>query len=154
MKKGRITKIALLACLLVIVLTAFSGCGKQNVREATFLLKNRSEWSEAALREQMAAEKGGVTLLENGEVKVTVVYSEGASESLIAAADFMAATIDRMSGSSGVRTAVKKGGESGFSIYVGRAANSALIDLSDVKDDGYKLEIKPEGIYIVGKTDA
>ena len=101
----------------------------------------------------MAAEKGGVTLLENGEVKVTVVYSEGASESLIAAADFMAATIDRMSGSSGVRTAVKKGGESGFSIYVGRAANSALIDLSDVKDDGYKLEIKPEGIYIVGKTD-
>ena len=153
MKKGRITKIALLACLLVIVLTAFSGCGKQNVREATFLLKNRSEWSEAALREQMAAEKGGVTLLENGEVKVTVVYSEGASESLIAAADFMAATIDRMSGSSGVRTAVKKGGESGFSIYVGRAANSALIDLSDVKDDGYKLEIKPEGIYIVGKTD-
>ena len=153
MKKRRITKIALLACLLVIVLTAFSGCGKQNVREATFLLKNRSEWSEAALREQMAAEKGGVTLLENGEVKVTVVYSEGASESLIAAADFMAATIDRMSGSSGVRTAVKKGGESGFSIYVGRAANSALIDLSDVKDDGYKLEIKPEGIYIVGKTD-
>lgn len=153
MKKGRITKIALLACLLVIVLTAFSGCGKQNVREATFLLKNRSEWSEAALREQMAAEKGGVTLLENGEVKATVVYSDGASESLIAAADFMAATIDRMSGSSGVRTAVKKGGESGFSIYVGRAANSALIDLSDVKDDGYKLEIKPEGIYIVGKTD-
>lgn len=153
MKKGRITKIALLACLLVIVLTAFSGCGKKDEREATFLLKNRSEWSEAALREQMAAEKGGVTLLENGEVKVTVVYSEGASESLIAAADFMAATIDRMSGSSGVRTAVKKGGESGFSIYVGRAANSALIDLSDVKDDGYKLEIKPEGIYIVGKTD-
>lgn len=153
MKKGRITKIALLACLVVTALAAFSGCGKQNVREATFLLKNRSEWSEAALREQMAAEKGGVTLLENGEVKVTVVYSEGASESLIAAADFMAATIDRMSGSSGVRTAVKKGGESGFSIYVGRAANSALIDLSDVKDDGYKLEIKPEGIYIVGKTD-
>ncbi len=153
MKKGRITKIAMLACLVVTALAAFSGCGKQNVREATFLLKNRSEWSEAALREQMAAEKGGVTLLENGEVKVTVVYSEGASESLIAAADFMAATIDRMSGSSGVRTAVKKGGESGFSIYVGRAANSALIDLSDVKDDGYKLEIKPEGIYIVGKTD-
>lgn len=153
MKKGRITKIALLACLVVTALAAFSGCGKQNVREATFLLKNRSEWSEAALREQMAAEKGGVTLLENGEVKVTVVYSEGASESLIAAADFMAATIDRMSGSSGVRTAVKKGGESGFSIYVGRAANSALIDLSDVKNDGYKLEIKPEGIYIVGKTD-
>lgn len=153
MKKGRITKIALLACLLVIVLTAFSGCGKQNVREATFLLKNRSEWSEAALREQMAAEKGGVTLLENGEVKVTVVYSDGASESLIAAADFMAATLERMSGSSGVRTAVKEGGESGFSIYVGRAANSAAIDLSDVKDDGYRLEIKPEGIYIVGKTD-
>lgn len=153
MKKGRITKIALLACLLVIVLTAFSGCGKQNVREATFLLKNRSEWSEAALREQMAAEKGGVTLLENGEVKATVVYSEGASESLIAAADFMAATLERMSGSNGVRTAVKGGSESGFSIYVGRAANSALIDLSDVKDDGYKLEIKPEGIYIVGKTD-
>ncbi len=153
MKKGRITKIAMLACLVVSALAAFSGCGKQNVREATFLLKNRSEWSEAALREQMAAEKGGVTLLENGEVKVTVVYSEGASESLIAAADFMAATIDRMSGSNGVRTAVKKGGESGFSIYVGRAANSALIDLSDVKDDGYKLEIKPEGIYIVGKTD-
>ena len=153
MKKGRITKIAMLACLLVIVLTAFSGCGKKDVREATFLLKNRSEWSEAALREQMAAEKGGVTLLENGEVKATVVYSEGASESLIAAADFMAATIDRMSGSSGVRTAVKEGGESGFSIYVGRAANSALIDLSDVKDDGYRLEIKPEGIYIVGKTD-
>lgn len=153
MKKGRITKIALLACLLVIVLTAFSGCGKQNVREATFLLKNRSEWSEAALREQMAAEKGGVTLLENGEVKATVVYSEGASESLIAAADFMAATLERMSGSNGVRTAVKKGGESGFSIYVGRAANSALIDLSDVNDDGYRLEIKPEGIYIVGKTD-
>ncbi len=153
MKKGRITKIALLACLVVTALAAFSGCGKQNVREATFLLKNRSEWSEAALREQMAAEKGGVTLLENGEVKVTVVYSEGASESLIAAADFMAATIDRMSGSSGVRTAVKKGGESGFSIYVGRAANSALIDLSDVNDDGYRLEIKPEGIYIVGKTD-
>lgn len=153
MKKGRITKIALLACLVVTALAAFSGCGKQNVREATFLLKNRSEWSEAALREQMASEKGGVTLLENGEVKVTVVYSEGASESLIAAADFMAATIDRMSGSSGVRTAVKEGGESGFSIYVGRAANSALIDLSDVKDDGYRLEIKPEGIYIVGKTD-
>ena len=153
MKKGRITKIALLACLLVIVLAAFSGCGKQNVREATFLLKNRSEWSEAALREQMAAEKGGVTLLENGEVKATVVYSEGASESLIAAADFMAATLERMSGSNGVRTAVKDGSESGFSIYVGRAANSALIDLSDVKDDGYKLEIKPEGIYIVGKTD-
>ena len=153
MKKGRITKIALLACLVVTALAAFSGCGKKDEREATFLLKNRSEWSEAALREQMAAEKGGVTLLENGEVKVTVVYSEGASESLIAAADFMAATIDRMSGSSGVRTAVKKGGESGFSIYVGRAANSALIDLSDVKDDGYKLESKPEGIYIVGKTD-
>lgn len=153
MKKGRITKIALLACLVVTALAAFSGCGKKDEREAMFLLKNRSEWSEAALREQMAAEKGGVTLLENGEVKVTVVYSEGASESLIAAADFMAATIDRMSGSSGVRTAVKKGGESGFSIYVGRAANSALIDLSDVKDDGYKLEIKPEGIYIVGKTD-
>lgn len=153
MKKGRITKIALLACLVVTALAAFSGCGKKDEREATFLLKNRSEWSEAALREQMAAEKGGVTLLENGEVKVTVVYSEGASESLIAAADFMAATIDRMSGSSGVRTAVKEGGESGFSIYVGRAANSALIDLSDVKDDGYKLEIKPEGIYIVGKTD-
>ena len=153
MKKGRITKIALLACLVVTALAAFSGCGKKDEREATFLLKNRSEWSEAALREQMAAEKGGVTLLENGEVKVTVVYSEGASESLIAAADFMAATIDRMSGSSGVRTAVKKGGESGFSIYVGRAATSALIDLSDVKDDGYKLEIKPEGIYIVGKTD-
>lgn len=153
MKKGRITKIALLACLVVTALAAFSGCGKKDEREATFLLKKRSEWSEAALREQMAAEKGGVTLLENGEVKVTVVYSEGASESLIAAADFMAATIDRMSGSSGVRTAVKKGGESGFSIYVGRAANSALIDLSDVKDDGYKLEIKPEGIYIVGKTD-
>lgn len=153
MKKGRITKIALLACLVVTALAAFSGCGKQNVREATFLLKNRSEWSEAALREQMAAEKGGVTLLENGEVKVTVVYSEGASESLIAAADFMAATLERMSGSNGVRTAVKDGSESGFSIYVGRAANSALIDLSDVKDDGYKLEIKPEGIYIVGKTD-
>ncbi len=153
MKKGRITKIAMLACLVVSALAAFSGCGKQNVREATFLLKNRSEWSEAALREQMAAEKGGVTLLENGEVKATVVYSDGASESLIAAADFMAATLERMSGSSGVRTAVKKGGESGFSIYVGRAANSALIDLSDVKDDGYKLEIKPEGIYIVGKTD-
>lgn len=153
MKKGRITKIALLACLVVTALAAFSGCGKQNVREATFLLKNRSEWSEAALREQMAAEKGGVTLLENGEVKATVVYSEGASESLIAAADFMAATLERMSGSSGVRTAVKEGGESGFSIYVGRAANSALIDLSDVKDDGYRLEIKPEGIYIVGKTD-
>lgn len=153
MKKGRITKIALLACLVVTALAAFSGCGKKDEREATFLLKNRSEWSEAALREQMAAEKGGVTLLENGEVKVTVVYSEGASESLIAAADFMAATIDRMSGSSGVRTAVKEGGESGFSIYIGRAANSALIDLSDVKDDGYKLEIKPEGIYIVGKTD-
>lgn len=153
MKKGRITKIALLACLLVIVLTAFSGCGKQNVREATFLLKNRSEWSEAALREQMAAEKGGVTLLENGEVKATVVYSEGASESLIAAADFMAATLERMSGSNGVRTAVKGGSESGFSIYVGMAANSAAIDLSDVKDDGYRLEIKPEGIYIVGKTD-
>lgn len=153
MKKGRITKIALLACLLVIVLTAFSGCGKQNVREATFLLKNRSEWSEAALREQMAAEKGGVTLLENGEVKATVVYSEGASESLIAAADFMAATLERMSGSNGVRTAVKDGSESGFSIYVGMAANSAAIDLSDVKDDGYRLEIKPEGIYIVGKTD-
>lgn len=153
MKKGRITKIALLACLVVTALAAFSGCGKKDEREATFLLKNRSEWSEAALREQMAAEKGGVTLLENGEVKVTVVYSEGASESLIAAADFMAATLERMSGSNGVRTAVKKGGESGFSIYVGRAANSALIDLSDVKDDGYKLEIKPEGIYIVGKTD-
>lgn len=153
MKKGRITKIAMLACLVVSALAAFSGCGKQNVREATFLLKNRSEWSEAALREQMAAEKGGVTLLENGEVKVTVVYSEGASESLIAAADFMAATLERMSGSSGVRTAVKEGGESGFSIYVGRAANSAAIDLSDVKDDGYRLEIKPEGIYIVGKTD-
>ena len=153
MKKRRITKIALLACLVVTALAAFSGCGKQNVREATFLLKNRSEWSEAALREQMAAEKGGVTLLENGEVKATVVYSDGASESLIAAADFMAATIDRMSGSNGVRTAVKEGSESGFSIYVGRAANSALIDLSDVKDDGYKLEIKPEGIYIVGKTD-
>lgn len=153
MKKGRITKIALLACLVVTALAAFSGCGKQNVREATFLLKNRSEWSEAALREQMAAEKGGVTLLENGEVKATVVYSDGASESLIAAADFMAATLERMSGSSGVRTAVKEGGESGFSIYVGRAANSALIDLSDVKDDGYRLEIKPEGIYIVGKTD-
>ena len=153
MKKGRITKIALLACLLVIALTAFSGCGKKDEREATFLLKNRSEWSEAALREQMAAEKGGVTLLENGEVKVTVVYSDGASESLIAAADFMAATLERMSGSNGVRTAVKEGSESGFSIYVGRTANSALIDLSDVKDDGYKLEIKPEGIYIVGKTD-
>lgn len=153
MKKGRITKIALLACLVVTALAAFSGCGKKDEREATFLLKNRSEWSEAALREQMAAEKGGVTLLENGEVKVTVVYSEGASESLIAAADFMAATIDRMSGSSGVRTAVKKGGESGFSIYVGMAANSAAIDLSDVNDDGYRLEIKPEGIYIVGKTD-
>lgn len=153
MKKGRITKIALLACLLVIVLTAFSGCGKQNVREATFLLKNRSEWSEAALREQMAAEKGGVTLLENGEVKATVVYSDGASESLIAAADFMAATLERMSGSNGVRTAVKDGSESGFSIYVGMAANSAAIDLSDVNDDGYRLEIKPEGIYIVGKTD-
>lgn len=153
MKKGRITKIALLACLVVTALAAFSGCGKKDEREATFLLKNRSEWSEAALREQMAAEKGGVTLLENGEVKATVVYSEGASESLIAAADFMAATLERMSGSNGVRTAVKKGGESGFSIYVGRAANSALIDLSDVKDDGYKLEIKPEGIYIVGKTD-
>lgn len=153
MKKGRITKIALLACLVVTALAAFSGCGKQNVREAKFLLKNRSEWSEAAVREQMASEKGGVTLLENGEVKVTVVYSEGASESLIAAADFMAATIDRMSGSSGVRTAVKEGGESGFSIYVGRTANSAAIDLSDVKDDGYRLEIKPEGIYIVGKTD-
>lgn len=153
MKKRRITKIALLACLVVTALAAFSGCGKKDEREATFLLKNRSEWSEAALREQMAAEKGGVTLLENGEVKVTVVYSEGASESLIAAADFMAATLERMSGSNGVRTAVKKGGESGFSIYVGRAANSALIDLSDVKDDGYKLEIKPEGIYIVGKTD-
>lgn len=153
MKKGRITKIALLACLVVTALAAFSGCGKKDEREATFLLKNRSEWSEAALREQMAAEKGGVTLLENGEVKVTVVYSEGASESLIAAADFMAATLERMSGSNGVRTAVKKGGESGFSIYVGRAANSALIDLSDVNDDGYRLEIKPEGIYIVGKTD-
>lgn len=153
MKKGRITKITLLACLLVIALTAFSGCGKQNVREATFLLKNRSEWSEAALREQMAAEKGGVTLLENGEVKATVVYSDGASESLIAAADFMAATLERMSGPNGVRTAVKEGGESGFSIYVGMAANSAAIDLSDVKDDGYRLEIKPEGIYIVGKTD-
>lgn len=153
MKKGRITKIALLACLVVTALAAFSGCGKKDEREATFLLKNRSEWSEAALREQMAAEKGGVTLLENGEVKVTVVYSEGASESLIAAADFMAATLERMSGSSGVRTAVKEGGESGFSIYVGRAANSAAIDLSDVKDDGYRLEIKPEGIYIVGKTD-
>lgn len=153
MKKGRITKIALLACLVVTALAAFSGCGKKDEREATFLLKNRSEWSEAALREQMAAEKGGVTLLENGEVKVTVVYSEGASESLIAAADFMAATIDRMSGSSGVRTAVKDGSESGFSIYVGMAANSAAIDLSDVNDDGYRLEIKPEGIYIVGKTD-
>lgn len=153
MKKGRITKIAMLACLLVIVLTAFSGCGKKDVREATFLLKNRSEWSEAALREQMAAEKGGVTLLENGEVKATVVYSDGASESLIAAADFMAATLERMSGSNGVRTAVKEGSESGFSIYVGMAANSAAIDLSDVKDDGYRLEIKSEGIYIVGKTD-
>lgn len=153
MKKRRITKIALLACLVVTALAAFSGCGKKDEREATFLLKNRSEWSEAALREQMAAEKGGVTLLENGEVKATVVYSDGASESLIAAADFMAATIDRMSGSSGVRTAVKEGGESGFSIYVGRAANSAAIDLSDVNDDGYRLEIKPEGIYIVGKTD-
>lgn len=153
MKKGRITKITLLACLVVTALAAFSGCGKQNVREATFLLKNRSEWSEAALREQMAAEKGGVTLLENGEVKATVVYSDGASESLIAAADFMAATLERMSGSNGVRTAVKEGGESGFSIYVGRTANSALIDLSDVNDDGYRLEIKPEGIYIVGKTD-
>lgn len=153
MKKGRITKIALLACLVVTALAAFSGCGKQNVREATFLLKNRSEWSEAALREQMAAEKGGVTLLENGEVKATVVYSEGASESLIAAADFMAATLERMSGSNGVRTAVKDGSESGFSIYVGMAANSAAIDLSDVNDDGYRLEIKPEGIYIVGKTD-
>lgn len=153
MKKGRITKIALLACLVVTALAAFSGCGKKDEREATFLLKNRSEWSEAALREQMAAEKGGVTLLENGEVKATVVYSDGASESLIAAADFMAATLERMSGSSGVRTAVKEGGESGFSIYVGRAANSAAIDLSDVKDDGYRLEIKPEGIYIVGKTD-
>ncbi len=153
MKKGRITKIALLACLVVTALAAFSGCGKKDEREATFLLKNRSEWSEAALREQMAAEKGGVTLLENGEVKATVVYSDGASESLIAAADFMAATLERMSGSNGVRTAVKKGGESGFSIYVGRAANSAAIDLSDVNDDGYKLEIKPEGIYIVGKTD-
>lgn len=153
MKKGRITKIALLACLVVTALAAFSGCGKQNVREATFLLKNRSEWSEAALREQMAAEKGGVTLLENGEVKATVVYSDGASESLIAAADFMAATLERMSGSNGVRTAVKEGGESGFSIYVGRTANSAVIDLSDVNDDGYRLEIKPEGIYIVGKTD-
>lgn len=153
MKKRRITKIALLACLVVTALAAFSGCGKQNVREATFLLKNRSEWSEAALREQMASEKGGVTLLENGEVKATVVYSDGASESLIAAADFMAATIDRMSGSSGVRTAVKEGSESGFSIYVGMAANSAAIDLSEVKDDGYRLEIKPEGIYIVGKTD-
>lgn len=116
MKKGRITKIALLACLLVIVLTAFSGCGKQNVREATFLLKNRSEWSEAALREQMAAEKGGVTLLENGEVKATVVYSEGASESLIAAADFMAATLERMSGSNGVRTAVKGAVKADFDI--------------------------------------
>lgn len=153
MKKGRITKIALLACLVVTALAAFSGCGKKDEREATFLLKNRSEWSEAALREQMAAEKGGVTLLENGEVKVTVVYSEGASESLIAAADFMAATLERMSGSNGVRTAVKDGSESGFSIYVGMAANSAAIDLSDVNDDGYRLEIKPEGIYIVGKTD-
>lgn len=153
MKKGRITKITLLACLIVMALTAFSGCGKKDEREATFLLKNRSEWSEAALREQMAAEKGGVTLLENGEVKAAVVYSEGASESLIAAADFMAATLERMSGSSGVRTAVKDGGESGFSIYVGMAANSAAIVLSDVNDDGYRLEIKPEGIYIVGKTD-
>lgn len=153
MKKGRITKIALLACLVVTALAAFSGCGKKDEREATFLLKNRSEWSEAALREQMAAEKGGVTLLENGEVKATVVYSDGASESLIAAADFMAATLERMSGSNGVRTAVKDGSESGFSIYVGMAANSAAIDLSDVNDDGYKLEIKPEGIYIVGKTD-
>lgn len=153
MKKGRITKIALLACLVVTALAAFSGCGKKDEREATFLLKNRSEWSEAALREQMAAEKGGVTLLENGEVKATVVYSEGASESLIAAADFMAATLERMSGSNGVRTAVKDGSESGFSIYVGMAANSAAIDLSDVNDDGYRLEIKPEGIYIVGKTD-
>ena len=153
MKKGRITKITLLACLVVTALTAFSGCGKKDERRATFLLKNRSEWSEAALREQMAAEKGGVTLLENGEVKATVVYSDGASESLIAAADFMAATLERMSGSNGVRTAVKEGGESGFSIYVGMAANSAAIDLSDVKDDGYRLEIKPEGIYIVGKTD-
>ena len=153
MKKGRITKITLLACLLVTALAAFSGCGKKDEREATFLLKNQSEWSEAALREQMAAEKGGVTLLENGEVKATVVYSDGASESLIAAADFMAATLERMSGSNGIRTAVKEGGESGFSIYVGIAANSAAIDLSDVNDDGYRLEIKPEGIYIVGKTD-
>ena len=38
MKKGRITKIALLACLVVTALAAFSGCGKENVREATFLL--------------------------------------------------------------------------------------------------------------------
>lgn len=153
MKKRRITKIALLACLVVTALAAFSGCGKKDVREATFLLKNRSEWSEAALREQMASEKGGVTLLENGEVKATVVYSDGASESLIAAADFMAATLERMSGSNGVRTAVKEGSESGFSIYVGMAANSAAIDLSDVNADGYRLEIKSEGIYIVGKTD-
>lgn len=153
MKKKRIKKLVMLLLLCVFSAALFAGCGNREKREAKFLLKNEATWSEAKTREKMATDKGGVTLIENGEVKAAVVCAVGASESLKKSADFLAATLEKMAGSESKKTSVKEGEENGFSIYVGDVANSFSTESANISDDGYRLEVKPEGIFIKGKTD-
>lgn len=155
MNRGKSVKITVLVLIVAVLVATLSGCGSGEKRQATFLLKNADEWSEAQVAEQMASDKGGVTLIENGTVECAVVYPSGASDVLKRAADFLAETLGTMSGS-GVAASVSddKTTPSKYAIFVGNTAFSADVNLSEVADDGYRLEISEQGIFVCGNTDS
>lgn len=152
-KKRMVKVVTCSFLLLTLCVFAFTGCSSSD-RQATFSLKNAVAADNESLAAEFAREKDGITLIRDGRVVCSVLYPENSSAELVKAAEFLGNALSRMSGSAEeVAVVPESAAPAGTTISVGDTSLSSFLDLSAIKNDGYRIYSTADVLFIKGLDD-
>lgn len=123
--------------------------------ETLNVVSHLDDYNETKVRENFAAgSEGEILFAQDGSSDFAVVYPDGASDTVIEAAEELSAYLNRIIDSDGLFPTVNESSFSGgHFISIGHTMLAQNADTSQIKDDGYMIEISDRGIFILTLDD-
>lgn len=153
-------KIIVIVLSIITALTCFPAFGAESEdelmsSETLDIVSHINDYDENEARTRFAqGGEGYMCLAENGASGFSVVYPDGASDTVISAAAELSGYLNDIIGANGAFAVVPESAFTGGAfISLGHTALSSGVDTSQIRDDGYLIRVDEDQIFILTLDD-